>query len=51
MQRWQRCNSENRAELAPAMSSAGSVDIVNAATFLLVSLAESEKSAIFASGF
>ena len=35
MQRWQRCNSENRAELAPAMSSAGSVDIVNAATFFV----------------
>lgn len=32
MQHGQRCNSESRAELAPAMPSASSVDIVNAAT-------------------
>ena len=28
----QRCNSESRAELVPAMPSAGSLDEVNAAT-------------------
>ena len=48
----QRCNSECRAELAPAMPSASSVDNVNAATFAKKSnceyLAVSEKRIIFA---